>query len=106
MISHPVIMLIAVATTDVDPVACMQELASVHHTPSCLQSGQYDNETVQRVYFLVHDVNNVRKNEIDSNKEFAKMQSYFPASHTKYLALNSLPLDRPYAPQVYYISIF
>lgn len=38
MISHPVILLTVVSTSDPDPVACMQELASYHHTPPCLST--------------------------------------------------------------------
>jgi hypothetical protein len=93
MLSHPVILLTVVATTDVDPVACMQELASVHHTPSCLSSGQYDADSVQRVYLLIHDTYSA--SDIDPRKEFAKMQSNFPPQHTKYLALNSQPPEMP-----------
>ena len=93
MLSHPVILLTVVATTDVDPVACMQELASVHHTPSCLSSGQYDIDSVQRVYLLIHDTYSAA--DIDPRKEFAKMQSNFPPQHMKYLALNSQPPEMP-----------
>ena len=93
MLSHPVILLTVVATTDVDPVACMQELASVHHTPSCLSSGQYDIDSVQRVYLLIHDTYSAA--DIDPRKEFAKMQSNFPSQHMKYLALNSQPPEMP-----------
>lgn len=71
MLSHPVVLLLVVATTDVDPVACMQELASVHHTPSCLTSGQYDGDSVQRVYLLIHD--NQSKAQ-DPRKEYEKVQ--------------------------------
>ena len=71
MISHPIILLLAVATSDVDPVACMQELASVHHAPQCLISGQYDNDAVQRVYVLVHDTHS--KSAMDPRKEYDKV---------------------------------
>ena len=93
MLSHPVVLLTVVATTDVDPVACMQELASVHHTPSCLSSGQYDADSVQRVYLLVHDTYSAA--DVDPRKELAKMQQHFPAQHLKYLALNSQPPEMP-----------
>ena len=36
MLSHPIVVLTAVATTDYDVVACMQEIVSHHHTPQCL----------------------------------------------------------------------
>lgn len=75
MLSHPVVLLLAVATSDADPVACMQELASVHHTPSCLSSGQYDNDSVQRVYVLVHD--KYSKTAVDPEKEIAKVCTLF-----------------------------
>lgn len=73
MLSHPVVLLLVVATSDVDPVACMQELASVHHTPLCLTSGQYDNDSVQRVYLLVHDT--YSKTAVDPRKEFDKVRT-------------------------------
>jgi hypothetical protein len=75
MLSHPVVLLLVVATSDVDPVACMQELASVHHTPLCLTSGQYDNDSVQRVYVLVHDT--YSKSAVDPRKEFDKVCRIF-----------------------------
>ena len=71
MISHPVVLLVVVATSDSDPLACMQELTSVHHTPLCLTSGQYDNESVQRVYVLLHD--NQSHVAADPKKEFDKV---------------------------------
>lgn len=71
MLSHPVVLLLVVATTDVDPVACMQELASVHHTPPCLTSGQYDGDSVQRVYLLIHD--NQSKVQ-DPRKDYEKVK--------------------------------
>jgi hypothetical protein len=71
MLSHPVVLLLVVATSDVDPVACMQELASMHHTPLCLTSGQYDNDSVQRVYVLVHDT--YSKSAVDPRKELDKV---------------------------------
>jgi hypothetical protein len=42
MISHPIILLTVVSTSDVDPVACMQEMASIHHLPQCLTNVGYD----------------------------------------------------------------
>jgi len=93
MLSHPVVLLTVVATTDVDPVACMEELASVHHTPACLASGQYDADSVQRVYLLVHDTYSAA--DVDPRKELAKMQQHFPAQHLKYLAINSQPPEIP-----------
>jgi hypothetical protein len=36
MVSHPVLLLTAVSTTDYDPLACMQEMSSYHHAPQCL----------------------------------------------------------------------
>ena len=76
MISHPVILLLVVATSDIEPVACMQELVSVHHTPHCLTTGQYDNDGVQRVYVLLHDTHS--KNALDPRKEYDKVSKRFP----------------------------
>jgi hypothetical protein len=88
MLSHPVVLLLVVATSDVDPVACMQELASMHHTPLCLTSGQYDNDSVQRVYVLVHDT--YSKSAVDPRKEFDKVcrTFFFHSSFTLTLLLS------------------
>lgn len=93
MISHPVILLLVVATTDVDPVACMQELNSSHHTPVCLNNGQYYSDFVHRVYLLIHDTYSTA--DVDPRKEFIKIQRTFSSTHSKYLALNSQPPDMP-----------
>lgn len=74
MISHPVVLLLVVATTDVDPVACMQELASVHHMPQCMISGQYDKDSVHKVYLLIHDMSS--KSAADLRKEYEKVHHY------------------------------
>lgn len=42
MISHPLLLLIVVSTSDVDPVGAMQELSSSHHVPAVFTTGQYD----------------------------------------------------------------
>ena len=49
MISNPLVIMTVVSSMDIDPIACMQELASPHHTPSAVLSGQYDPAT-PRVY--------------------------------------------------------
>lgn len=54
MISQPLCIMTVVSTADVDPVACMQELCSPHHSPTGFKSGQYDPE-VQRLYMILHD---------------------------------------------------
>lgn len=77
MISHPVVLLLVVATTDVDPVACMQELASVHHVPQCMVSGQYDKDAVQKVYLMIHDMSS--KSTADLRKEYETVSHYVQA---------------------------
>ena len=90
MISHPVVLLLVVATTDVDPVACMQELASVHHVPQCMVSGQYDKEAVQKVYLLIHDMSS--KSTADLRKEYETVSRYEQQNclvlHIMFMGLN------------------
>ena len=38
MLSCPVILMLAVSSTDVDPVACMAELCSRHYAPACMSN--------------------------------------------------------------------
>jgi hypothetical protein len=92
MISHPVVLLTVVSTSDEDPLACMQELASVHHTPMCLTNGQYDPD-VTRVYLILHDPY-VAIN-VDAGSIQKKIQSKFPHIHTKLLVINSLSPSTP-----------
>lgn len=92
MISHPLVLMTVVATSDLDPVACMQQLASVHHTPQCMLSGQFDPD-IHRLYLLIHDASNTT---VDPNAIYRKLiAAGFPQQQTKYLALNSLPTDAP-----------
>eukprot|EP01041_Mallomonas_annulata_P002922 gene2922-5736_t len=92
MASHPLILLTVVSTTDEDPVACMRELASIHHMPPCFFTGQYDSE-IHRVYLLVHDKSSTRN--VDINKLLLKMQSAMAPAAVRLLPLNSLPSSTP-----------
>lgn len=92
MISHPVVLLTVVSTSDEDPLACMQELASVHHTPMCLSNGQYDPD-VARVYLILHDPYVAA--DVDAVSIQKKIQIKFPHIHTKLLVINSLPPSAP-----------
>ena len=92
MISHPVVLLTVVSTSDEDPIACMQELSSVHHTPICLTNGQYDPD-VSRVYLILHDP--YVAIDIDPLSIQKKFQAKFPHIHTKLLVINSLPPTNP-----------
>jgi len=47
MISHPLLLLTVVSTSDADPVGAMQELSSLHHMPAVFTTGQYDPD-IQR----------------------------------------------------------
>ena len=67
--------MLVVATTDTDTVACMQELASVHHTATCLTNGQYDNDSVQRVYVLLHDTHSTVSS--DPKREYDKVILFY-----------------------------
>lgn len=94
MLSHPYTYLAVVATTDVDHVACMQELASPHHTPTCMNSGQYDRGMVQRVFVLLHDANQTPVSG-DPNGILRTLKAAFPEENVKMLTINSFPAETP-----------
>lgn len=91
MISHPLVVMSVVSTSDVDPIAAMQELTSIHHTPSCFTNGQYD-PSVHRVYIVLDDASNRVK---DPMTVLRSLQNYFPSAATKILTINSLPPSSP-----------
>lgn len=92
MTSHPFLILTVVATSDVDHVLCMQELASMHHTPACLANGQYDPASVQRLFILLHDAQDTSRNPYSI---LQALQGRFGAANTKLLTINSFPEDTP-----------
>lgn len=92
MLSHPVLILTVVSTADFDPVASMQELASGHHTPACLSSGQYD-PSIPRLYLLLHDTSDGR--DVDPSGIMRRLQAKFSMSLTRLMAINSLPKENP-----------
>lgn len=91
MISHPLVVMSVVSTSDVDPIAAMQELTSIHHTPACFTNGQYD-PSVHRVYIVLDDASNRVK---DPMTVLRSLQNYFPSAATKILTINSLPPSSP-----------
>lgn len=92
MTSHPYLILTVVATSDVDHILCMQELASAHHTPACLSNGQYDPATVQRLFVLLHDAHDESRNPY---MLLQQLQARFNAASTKLLTINSFPENTP-----------
>jgi hypothetical protein len=92
MTSHPYVILTVVATSDVDHVLCMQELASMHHTPACLANGQYDPASVQRIFVLLHDAQDTSRNPYSILQQ---LQGRFSAASTKLLTINSFPENTP-----------
>ena len=90
MISQPFAIITVVATTDVQHVACMQELASAHHVPPCFSSGQYD-PAVPRIYVLLHDVSSTKGMGIDPIAILKELKRVFPAESVKLLSINSFP---------------
>ena len=92
MTSHPYIILTVVATSDIDHVLCMQELASMHHTPISVQNGQYDPSTVHRLFILLHDAHDTSRNPY---MMLQQLQSRFAAANTKLLTINSFPENTP-----------
>ncbi|RYH31676.1 hypothetical protein EON65_02190 [archaeon] len=95
MMSHPLLILTVVATSDVDPVAAMLELASVHHTPACFTNGQYE-PLVQRGYVLLDDVGERTK---DPFAVLRTLHARFPPSNTKLISINTLPATSPHLQQ-------
>ena len=92
MISQPLILMTVISTSDVDPVACMQELTSLHHTPPGFSNGQYDPD-VHRVYVVLHDPHVAVG--VDPIIIQRIIQSKFPPHHTKLLMINSLSETAP-----------
>ncbi|KAJ1423521.1 ER-golgi trafficking TRAPP I complex 85 kDa subunit-domain-containing protein, partial [Ochromonadaceae sp. CCMP2298] len=91
MTSHPCIILTVVATSDVDHILAMQELASAVHTPVCLSNGQYDPSLVTRMYVLLHDASD----SINPQPILHMLQQRFGAANTKLIVINSFPQDSP-----------
>eukprot|EP00981_Chlorochromonas_danica_P002980 scaffold601_cov170-Ochromonas_danica.AAC.41 len=91
MMSQPLLQLVVVATTDIDPLAAMLELASVHHLPSCLTSGQYDPQ-VQKVYLLLDDAGEKVKEPFSVLRQ---LHSRFPPPCTKLISINSFSANSP-----------
>lgn len=90
MLSHPLVLMSVVSTTDLDAIACMQQLASAHHTPAVVLSGQYDPD-IHRVYLLIHDAS--LGPAVDAMAVYRRLQTKFPAA--KFLPINSLPDAAP-----------
>jgi len=91
MLSQPLLILTVVASSDIDHIACLQELSSPHHTAASFSSGQYD-PNVSRVFLLLHDAGDVR---IDPQAILNQLRTRFPAASTRLLTINSLPADAP-----------
>jgi len=89
MLSHPIVIITAVSTTDFDVVACMQEMVSYHHIPSIMTAGQYETD-VHRVFLIVHDPHAAP--DVDAPALLRKLQGHFPSSQTKLMVINSNPL--------------
>eukprot|EP01038_Epipyxis_sp_PR26KG_P005036 gene5036-7027_t len=92
MLSSPLIYLTVIATTDVDPIACVQELISMHHVPTCVSNGQYE-PNIQRVHLILEDAS-------EPGPESGlivqrKMLGKFPQATIKLLSINSLPVNSP-----------
>ena len=90
MVSHPSLLLTVVSTSDFDPIASMQELASGHHTPTCLSSGQYD-PAIPRVYLLIHDA--ADRKDIDPIPILRRLQAKFSSVLTRLMVVNSLSVE-------------
>jgi hypothetical protein len=91
MMSHPLVVLTVVSTADADPLAAMQELASIHHTPQCFTNGQYD-PLIQRVYVLLDDAGERTK---DAFVVLRSLSTRFPSSNTKLVSINSFTAAAP-----------
>lgn len=91
MLSHPLIVMTVVSSSDADPLSAMQELTSIHHTPACFTNGQYD-PSVQRVFVLLDDASTRQKDPLIILRS---LQNYFPTASTKLLTINTLPVTNP-----------
>jgi len=101
MAECPAMMLVAVATSDLDPVSCFEQLDSAHFMPVNYQSGQYD-PTVGRFYLLVHD-NSAAPSEksVDPEAILRNMKQRFRGTPCQLLCINSLPEPNLSAPDVW-----
>jgi len=91
--SQPSGLVAVVSTADVDPVACMQELLSAHHTPLCMSSGQYDGSptSVPRGYCLLHDGSESPGSSVEVQIMLQQLRAALPQGTVHLLVINSLP---------------
>jgi hypothetical protein len=97
MISHPVVHLTIVATSDANPVAAMQELSSMHHAPQSTTNGQYDMN-IHKVYILLEDVSEKKKDPLSILRG---LNAYFPPALTKLLSINSFATPNVHQPDMW-----
>ena len=86
MLSHPIIIMTVVASSDKHPIGLLQQLAATHHSIPGIAQGLYEPE-IQRIYVLLHDIGD--NPTVDPDAMFSQMQKMYPY-HVRKLCLNSL----------------
>jgi len=101
MAECPALMLVAVASSDLDPVSCFEQLDSAHFMPVNYQSGQYD-PTVGRFYLLVHDNSaDPSEKKVDPEAILRNMKQRFRGTPCQLLSINSQLEPNLSAPDVW-----
>mmetsp|Transcript_3605 Transcript_3605/g.4808 ORF Transcript_3605/g.4808 Transcript_3605/m.4808 type:complete len:1429 (+) Transcript_3605:67-4353(+) len=104
MTECPSLMMVAISTSDIDPISCFEQLDSSHFLPMSFQSGQYD-AGINRYYLLVHDVNSPNAKNVDPDTLCRQMRNKFRNIHCNVLYINSLKEPNLSAPDVWKDSI-
>jgi len=106
MTECPALLMVAVATSDVNPVTCFEQLDSAHFLPASFQSGQFDS-SVARMYLLVHDMTSppTERGVVDPEVVLRQMRQRFRGVHCQLLLINSLGEPNLTAPDVWAKSL-
>ena len=91
MISHPIIIMTVVSSSEPNPLAKLQELAHSHQFIPGVSLGLYEPE-ISRIYVLLHDVADA--SNANPDQIYSEMSSFYPF-HAKILRLNSLGASNP-----------
>ena len=87
MLSHPVIIMTVVSSSEPNPLQKLQELSQQHQFIPGISLGLYDAE-ITRIYVLLHDIADTPEH-VNPDEIFSEMKSFYPY-HAKLLRMNSL----------------
>jgi hypothetical protein len=93
MAECPAVLMLAVSTSDADPLACFEQLEQ-HYMPVAFTKGHFDPTAIARIYLLVNDV--AQKSEDKSGNHgdlFRQMKQRFRTANCYLLNMNSLKED-------------